>query len=139
MINSLVKDIERFFPNLVGLSLRNKNLNKISAEGLKQFPNLLLFKTYRNPLVSLDGDLFKYTTKLRSIWIHSSQLQHVGQNFLTDLDDLSFAYFRNNPCIDISASTNETIEALKRELLISCPPLISTTEATTSKLPISTT
>lgn len=64
-INALPMSIERFFPSLVGIVISRSNLLAISAGDLQQFPKLLYFDSQANPLVSLEGDTFKHTTKLK--------------------------------------------------------------------------
>lgn len=58
------------------------------------------------------------------------QLQQVGNDLLTGLNDLVEIDFRQNPCIDVFANAPETIAALKRDLSVSCPPLMTTTTTT---------
>lgn len=130
-MNSLPRDIEVFFPKLIGLYILDSGLLTISAEDLRPFPNLLLFGSQENPLESLDGDLFKYTRKLRRVNI-SNQLQHVGHDLLAGLHNLTNAWFLYNPCISVDAYTKETVEALKLQLPINCPLLTATTVTITS-------
>lgn len=122
--------MSRFFPNLVVIDVANTKFQTISAEDLQPFPNLVYLNSIGNALISLDGDLFKYTRKLKYLTIYDSQLQHVGYNLLTGLDDLQEADFRSNPCSGMYATTKEGIEVLNRELPISCPPLDTTPKYT---------
>lgn len=111
---TLPKNIDRFFRNLVGIYINNSKLLAISAEDLQPFPDLLYFRSFTNPLVSIDGDLFKHTSNLTYVALFDSQLQHVGYDLLTWLNDLME--------VDVRATNPEAIAALKRNLSISCSP-----------------
>jgi hypothetical protein len=126
LAEQIPKGIENFFPNLLTFNWSFAGLKKISAEDLKPFPNLMYLFLGGNNLVTLESDLFQYTLKLRRIYLFSNQLQHVGSNLLTNLNDLTFTYFHDNPCINDYAFTYETVQQLNLKLPISCPPLAST-------------
>lgn len=129
-------DIDNFFKNIKGLDFFDSNLTTISAEDLKQFPNLLLFGAERNKLVSLDGNLFKHTPLLRWISFQSNQIQHVGQNLVEGLINLEELNFANNPCVDVNAVDRTAILSLNDELPIFCPSLASTTTESLQECPI---
>lgn len=128
----LPTDINRFFPNLISLMIFNSNLLAINAVNLQPFPNMIIFAASNNPLVTIPGNLFNYTRKLAIIELYGNQLQHVGDNLLTGLEDLILVNFGSNPCISKAANTKEEIEELNSQLPISCPSSTETTQATTT-------
>lgn len=54
--------IGKFFPNLYSLAWQHGNLKSITARDLEAFPNLKNLDLSFNSLVTLDSDLFKYTS-----------------------------------------------------------------------------
>lgn len=126
-LRSLPKNLESFFPNLKGIELSNTNISWISAQHLQPFADLLMFSAVETNFHSLDGDLFKFTRKLKWINFSYGKLNHVGRNLLTDLKDLQFAGFEKNPCIDMFAYSEE-INELSYQLIARCPPENKTTK-----------
>ena len=140
LANRIVKGIEKFFPNLRVFYWDFGNLTTLTADDLKPFPELQALHVQYNKLVSLDGDLFKYTPKLRWIDFDKNLLENVGIGLLDGLNNLTSAWFINNPCIDMEAETPAAIQELKLKLQNQCPPLeISTTTSSTSTSLASTT
>lgn len=121
--NRIPQNIEKHFPNLLGIAWDHGNLTSISAEDLKPFPYLRMISIGKNNVVKLDGNLFKYSPKIRYIRFHTNFFEHIGQDLLTDLTDLQWVDFGKNPCIDLSASTTVQFEELNTQLPIKCPPL----------------
>lgn len=89
------------------------------------------FRFMYNQLESLEGNLFEHNPNLRYVSFSTNRLTNVGHGLLDNLPLLEQARFIRNPCIDVDANTPEEIEDLKRELVVSCPPL--TTEPTTTE------
>lgn len=113
-LNALPKNIDRFFPNLIAIVIVNSYFITITAEDLQPFLKLLYFVSHTNPLVSLDGDLFKHTRKLKFIRMNNSQLQHVGNDLLSGLSDLEYSDFRKNPCINVEANTSTIYSSVEK-------------------------
>lgn len=129
------KNFERVFPNLVGFKWW-AHVPSLTSEDLKPFTKLISLDLGYNRFVTLESDLFKYSPKLKFINFENNKLEHIGQNLLTELKELTFANFHTNPCINASASTHEEIEILNDLLPIQCPPLNespATTESTTTE------
>lgn len=125
-----------YFPNLKDISFSAPLLSLTSAD-LKPFPNLLSFTSGHGEFRSIEGDLFKYTRKLESIQFMYGHLEHVGENLLSGLYDLSQADFYVNTCISLTANTPTKIEELKEKLLLRCPAVVATTttSSTTTSMP----
>lgn len=116
-------NLARFFPNLIIMALNDLPLLRVTAGDLKPFPNLQRFYSTSSLLTSINGDLFQHTKKLQRIRFEAGKLQDIGENLLSDLNDLSFVSFQGNECIDFVAETPQEIEELKEKLLVQCPPL----------------
>lgn len=119
-LHYLPNNLGNFFPNLRAIWCHESQLLKISAETLKPFPNLMEFGARNNALETLDGDLFKYTPKLKWIYFSSNLIQHVGYDLMTDLIDLQNAIFLKNPCINVTANGFLEIQELNMQLPRKC-------------------
>lgn len=134
ILTTIPNGIENFFADLEVFQWWFGNISTIDSTPFKPFPNLIYIELFINKLVSLDGDLFQYTPKLRQIGLHSNLLQHVGHDLMTDLTDLVDAGFLNNPCINVYANTPQQIEELNLQLPIQCPPLATTPDPLTTTI-----
>jgi hypothetical protein len=84
----------------------------------------------------MDGDLFKYTRKIKHMYFYIPGLRTVGSNLLIGLDDLVYLYFHSSGCFgSFEAKTPQMIQELKKKLLLQCPSL----EEKTTTLPSTTT
>lgn len=138
-LSFIPKGIVDFFNNLDVLVIDVSSLTSISAEDLRPFPNLLMLSLWRNELTSLDGDLFKYTPHLEVIEFGSNQIQHIGHDLVTNLNNLTFFFIQFNVCINRWAVTRDDVLLLASELSIFCPPLDVTTTTTTTTTVTTTT
>lgn len=115
-------NIETFFPNLKGIQYYISNLQQISANDLKPFPQLLLFYVHTGFITSLDADLFKHTPDLQWLGFFRNKIEHIGVNLLGNLTGLQHIHLGENPCIDTYANHPDTIIELNQQLPILCPP-----------------
>lgn len=124
MLHAIPAGIEAYFPNLESIQWLTGGLTTIDSNTLRPFPNLIHLKLNYNRLVSLDGDLFHHTRKLRTIDFMSNFLEHTGHGLLNGLPELTVAIFSGNPCIDLSAYEGSLLQVveLSLELSIQCPP-----------------
>lgn len=114
--------IDGFFPNLTALQFWGGGFTSLSAEDLKPFPNLLLFVVGWNKLVTVNGDLFRYTPQLRTVDFSGNRIETVGIYVLAELTDLKSVDFTSNSCIHNKAVGRTEIEILKTDLVLRCPP-----------------
>lgn len=135
------QNIDLFMPNIRSIMFKNGNLNKISAEDLRQFPQLEVLSIIYNRLVSIDGNLFMDTPYLRYISFEGNAIRNVGQDLVTYLYDLEYLSFRRNLCVNREATTPEAIMTLGMQLPAVCPPIgqpaLTTTPGTTVPLDVS--
>lgn len=117
------KNIEKFFRNLKLLSWYNSNLIQFSAADLRPFPQLLVLTIRFNDLPSIDGDLLRYTPKLRFVSFMSNRVRHVGNDLVTKLNDLTWLDFALNECTNRVARTRGEVISLNTVLPEVCPPL----------------
>lgn len=135
-LTKIPNGIGDFFPNLKVFWWCNGNISSIDSSTFQAFPNLLQIDLGHNKIVTLDGDEFQFTRKLRYISFKYNLLEHVGKDLLTGLIDLTWADFQFNPCTKAwtAADAPNQIHELKDQLLIKCPPSAppTTTISTTS-------
>lgn len=131
LLDLIPLNLSAFLPNLKVMDFTSSQIAIISASDLQPYPELLHFRVWRNFIVSIDGDLFKYNLKLRYIDFDLNRLQNVGHNLIGGLRWLQVAEFNNNPCISRSAGTPEELSNLNLLLPVSCPPLATTPQTTT--------
>lgn len=111
--------IGALFPNLRGLDY-GRNLQIITAEDLRQFPHLEEIIIFRNNLVSLDGNLFMNTLNIRGLAFNTNFIQAIGDEILDGLDQLAWADFRVNACINFIGTNNATLMELRRRIATDC-------------------
>lgn len=114
------KTLKNFFPNLKAIQFYTTDLEEISSDDLKQFPNLEYLNLAFNLLKKLPGDLLGYTLKLKVVVFHNNKLANVGLGILDGLNSLSDVDFQANTCINLNAQTPDELETLKEELKINC-------------------
>lgn len=114
IIKRLYKGIENFFPNIKAIHIENSRMEEIKADDLKPFLNLTRLTVPSNRLVSIDGDLFKFTPKMQFIYFQNNLIEYVGENLLTNLniDKIIEINFANNVCLNIDADTPQKIQQL---------------------------
>lgn len=86
VVNRIPQGIGNFFPNLAIMNWDVGSLNSIDAEDLESLPHLKVLSLGGNKIVSLNGKLFQYTSKLQEIYINDNLLQHIGHDLLTILN-----------------------------------------------------
>ncbi|XP_037026737.1 uncharacterized protein LOC119067728 isoform X2 [Bradysia coprophila] len=126
-ISSIPSNIGNLLPKLIGVGIYGELITSITADDVKQFPNLTYLAISNTGIVHLDGDLFKYTPHVQALLVPSNKIVSVGQNLLKNLDNLKFVDFLLNSCLSYYASTPQQLEWLKGNLTLRCPPIVTTT------------
>lgn len=132
LLEMIPKDIEKFFPNLIGIRWYHGTLIDITADDLTPFPYLRLLSLRGNKIVIIDEDLFVATPRIEYVSFRENLIEHVGENILDSLPHISEILFENNVCIDQNARTQRELEELGINLATLCPPMErSTVQITT--------
>lgn len=121
-VRRIPRGIENFFSNLEMLRWLNGSLSVITADDLAPFKLLRLLILGSNHIISLDDNLLKHNPKLEFVGFNDVGLEHAGYDLLTDLKSLTYAYFRNNTCIDWQANGTAEVLILRNLLMLQCPP-----------------
>ncbi|KAL7043532.1 hypothetical protein ACKWTF_001562 [Chironomus riparius] len=103
----LLRGIERFFKNLIGIFIIQNGLKYIQRDDFKPFPNLTNIDFFGNEIEVLEDDLFMYNSKLNSISFDANPLIHIGWNVFGYLLDLHSLVFFNCKC-GSGGKTNST-------------------------------
>lgn len=82
---------------------------------------MVVIDLWSNMLTSLESDLFKFSPGLEWVSFGGNQLDTVGRNLATGLNNLQFFHFRSSKCVDREANTTDLIAALNADLPILCP------------------
>lgn len=133
-VNQFPENIYNFFPNLLGLEFFATKITSITAEDLRDFPNLQLLNIQQNSLSRLDGNLFSFTPRLQWIGFNDNVIENVGHNLLSGLNSLTSVFLSGNVCIDAVASTPTGLAQLIRDLPVFCPPF-NVSPSTTTVIP----
>jgi hypothetical protein len=122
--NKIPQGIEKFFPNLQGISVKDCKVENITKADLEPFPNLKYLIVSANFLEVLESHLFNSTLDLVLIDFSWNRLRHVGLDILNNLDKLKAAFFNSNDCIDedYTHGKRKELEKLKEDLATLCKP-----------------
>lgn len=117
-------DIIKFFPNLLGLFVKDCKMRNVTKMDLKPFSKLKYLSLYGNFLEVIENDLFDYTPDLVFINFTWNRLKHIGSNILDTLNHLQMALFNGNICIsqDVVHGSKEELKKLKQNLAFHCKP-----------------
>lgn len=133
LLELIPKDIEKFFPYLIGIRWYQGTLVDITAEDLMPFPQLRLLSMRGNKIVIIDEDLFIATPRLEYVSFRENLIEHVGENILDSLPHISEILFENNVCISQNARTQRELEDLSVNLAELCPPMERSTVPITTE------
>lgn len=126
------RNLETFFPNLIGLGIWGGELSSLTAEDLAPWTNLTELYFSENRLTNLDANLFQNAPRLAHITLRDNLIANVGVGLLSNLPELGYINFNNNTCIDTFAYTPEAIDDVRAELLENCPPIDGSDTSTIS-------
>lgn len=111
--------IEKFFPNLKGLSFLNCNVRSITKDHLVAFPEMLQVSYNLNQIEVIPGDLFIYTPKLKLVNFAGNNIKHIGVGLFKPLKQLDYIWLEKNVCIDMNSRKKE-LKKLNKEIRKSC-------------------
>ena len=114
---------ENGFRGLVNLENLEISKNLISSIELNTFKDLVSLKYLHlseNDIVELPSKLFETNLKLEKLFVRSNKLTTVNVDLFLPLQLLQQANFDGNPCIDVDAPEDMSIEYLKKTLKAEC-------------------
>jgi hypothetical protein len=130
-IEKLPRDLFEFNEKLKIINLSSNKIRAINSGLLDKLPNLEEFFIYTNELEIIPGDLFKFNKNLKKISFQGNKIKFIGPELLDGLNELAFADFGANPCIDVCYNkeidepeklneVKEKIKSLKKPSKFNC-------------------
>lgn len=119
-VHYMPKFSELLAQSLEVLYISHCHLKSINRDDLKQFPNLRMLYLANNDLVSLDSNLFEFTTKLEVISFSWNKLTFIGVNILGPTKNLSKIWFIESGCVNYYAEMPVMTETVEAELQAKC-------------------
>ncbi|KAG4066059.1 hypothetical protein HA402_001306 [Bradysia odoriphaga] len=111
--------IEKFFPNLVGLSAE-QHLKEITKNDLEPFPKLKHVWLARNQLEVIEKDLFKYNPGLVYISLRQNFIKEIDSNVFDHINRLSILELDRNECINDNAVGRYAVMRLIKQIEEKC-------------------
>lgn len=116
----LPTNFDEFFPNIEGIIIDSSQLSSITRDDLKKFRHLKFLFIGNNKIDELSADLFDENLNVEWISFMNNFIKKIGQDILSPLNDLKFANFARNSCINFIANSSEKIEKLKNDIKRYC-------------------
>lgn len=117
----LPRNFNNFFPNVQAFDYVFGTLSAISANDLRQFPDLRMLSLFGNDIALIDGNLFSNTPNINWIELSNNRITNVGEGAFANLTNLNFVLFQRNACYDVLATTPESINELHETMRSECP------------------
>lgn len=126
------ENIESFFPNLIAIGIDFCDIESLNGNEIEAFPNLVWFVLNFHPqLIRIPPNLFSNNPHIHSIWFSGNSINHIGQNLLSGLSELSWVSFLNNTCIHQIAMERSEIASVIQTIEENCEDIeVTTTELT---------
>lgn len=128
IINYLPKNIEQFFPNLKGITIRKSKLKTIRREDIARFHQLWFFWSWSNEIREIEGDLFENNRDVSHFSFYDNPVLNVGPNLLGPLNDVKEIHFSSGKCINKVALNPEQVQEMVTALAVNCPPTFGMVE-----------
>lgn len=123
IVHQMPVNLENFFPQLNVLQIWSCGLRILVQNDISVFENLKELSVSGNEIEILPSNLFNKNSKLTKIDFSRNNLKHVGFNLLLPLENLYFADFYQNFCIN-DGSRNNRISELIKNLRLNCKSTI---------------
>jgi hypothetical protein len=136
VLKSVPENLAKYFPNLRAIEFTQTGLESISNKAVEQFSSLRAFYSISNPVRVLNGDLFQSNGNLNFIAFRNNRIEHIGENFLSNIFGIQLLDFRSNRCINQAVSNIYGINEFIGQLRFLCPPDL--TETTTTETEVGT-
>lgn len=111
------------FQHIEGIFAFSSEKVILQAEDLRPFPKLKYFDISWNRLTQLPSDLFDGNSQLEWIDFSENKFKLVGLNILDSLNNLHYANFGDNICInELGRDKTDINRNIKRLLKLNCQP-----------------
>jgi len=121
IIKHFPKNLPRFFKDIKMFWIQSCQLQEIHQSDLKQFPNLVYIRLYKNSIETIEEGLFEFNPNLVAVGLHESNIFHIDAkvfDHLTKMDNLWLIYV---PCINKDVvNSRERVELLIKNVKNQC-------------------
>lgn len=130
-VDFVPQNVNSFFPNLKVFEMRFCGVKTISSPELEQFGKKLEYLSFwKNDLEKIHHDLFKFSQNLKVIIFESNKIRHIDHDVFELTPYLRHLYLHYNVCVSSSSVDNDaTLQELKFQLALKCPPTIQMLES----------
>ncbi|XP_070504888.1 uncharacterized protein [Chironomus tepperi] len=90
IVSYFPRNLDKYFPNMVSITIDSCHLLKIHQEDLKQFPKLVVLQLQHNTIEVIEQGLFDFNPKLKKISIYEKNLIHIDPNVFDNLPKLGY-------------------------------------------------
>lgn len=119
-VNFVPKGIEKFFPQLTGISFSQSKLKAIEKSDIKPFNKLRILYIANNEVEQLSDDLFEFNAELVVFVAANNSLKSIGSNIFTALTNLEYVDFRGNICINEEAENASEMTEISHRFKKNC-------------------
>lgn len=112
--------IEKFFPNLEKLVIKQTGLKELTQDDLKNFPKLKSLDVRDNQLEKLNASTFQLNEKIEELNLSGNKLTNLGSDFLKHLKNVTKIDMSGNSCINQTANDEIEMKRLRIKLAENC-------------------
>ena len=105
-IHYFPRGLEKFYKNLIGVSIFYGGLKEIHQSDLKFYPKLRAIDLYQNDIDILEDGLFDFNPLLEVISFTRNKIFHIGSRIFEGLDKLGSLSFDDNVCTEYHVERN---------------------------------
>ena len=114
------KGIDKFFKNLVAVSITYCNLREIKQEHLNFFSKIIFLDLSVNMIEIIEKDLFKFNPLLQYIDMNNNVIKEIDGNVFDGLHSLKTLKLHSNLCVLEVAIGRHEVEKFIKELKVIC-------------------
>ncbi|KAG5679109.1 hypothetical protein PVAND_008701 [Polypedilum vanderplanki] len=92
------RNVNNVFKNLIGIVIKNSNLEEITSEDLKVFPKLKLLELWFNQIKAISKGTFKFNPELEIIVLNNNKISVIEPKAFSNLPKLRMLSFYGNIC-----------------------------------------
>lgn len=118
--------------NLEWIRMHDSKIESLDRNLFRNNSKLRTVNFNANLIQNLERDLFKQNPRIWNVFFWNNKIENVGKDLLSHLNPITVADFGSNSCIDEQAGTPEQFVTLKANLLVQCPELDTTETPQTS-------
>lgn len=121
-ITNIPENLNKFFPNLIGLEIENGSISSLFGHELRKYPKLKLLRLDNNYIESIPSGFFDGNPELEAVSFQSNRIVKIGQELFRGLFNLSFMNFNFNQCISTTSNRHQNVTSVLKILRKNCEP-----------------